>query len=136
MKPHKISTLSAYSDDCYFNFFYPLSDWVEILWGFTKFFFKQVLKVSVFYLEKQKSFIPKKKLSHFQYQNRKALFQFQWRFWVILWYFTLLINFSTLWTLKKIQNEITNLKSKIKKSIEKPYLHCQVKQHLSLNTLN
>ena len=33
-----------------------LSDWVEILWGF-----KQMLKVSAFYLEKQKSFIPKKK---------------------------------------------------------------------------
>ena len=33
-----------------------LSDWVEILWGFPKYFFKQILKVSAFYLEKQKSF--------------------------------------------------------------------------------
>ena len=29
------------------------------LWGSTKFYFKQILKVSAFYLEKQKSFIPK-----------------------------------------------------------------------------
>ena len=32
-KPHKISTHSAYSDNCYFHFYYRLSDWVEILWG-------------------------------------------------------------------------------------------------------
>ena len=36
------------------------AEWVEILWGFLKFLFKPMLKVSVFYLEKQKSFIPKK----------------------------------------------------------------------------
>ena len=29
------------------------------MWGFTKFKFKQILKVSTFYIEKQKSFIPK-----------------------------------------------------------------------------
>jgi hypothetical protein len=40
-----------------------------------KFFFKQMLKVSALYLEKQKSFIPKKKkISLCQYQNKKALF--------------------------------------------------------------
>jgi hypothetical protein len=41
-----------------------------------KFFFKPILKVSAFYLEKQKSFIPKKKnlLSRCQYQNIKTLF--------------------------------------------------------------
>jgi hypothetical protein len=40
-----------------------------------KFFFKLILKVSAFYLEKQKSFIPKKKiLSRCQYQNKTALF--------------------------------------------------------------
>ena len=40
-----------------------------------KFFFKQILKVSAFYLEKQKSFFAKKNvLSHCQYQNKKALF--------------------------------------------------------------
>ena len=35
-----------------------------------------MLKVSAFYLEKQKSFIPKriKKISCCQYQNKKALF--------------------------------------------------------------
>ena len=42
------------------QFFYRLSDWFEILWGFTKFFFKQMLKISAFYLEKQKKIIPKK----------------------------------------------------------------------------
>ena len=56
VKPHKISTHSAHSDSFHFHFFYPLSDWVEILWGFTKFFFKQMLKISAFYLEKQKKF--------------------------------------------------------------------------------
>ena len=40
-------------------FFYRLSDWVEILWGFTKSNFKLNLKVSAFYLEKQKSFVTK-----------------------------------------------------------------------------
>ena len=52
------------------------AEWVEILWGFTKFFFKQMLKFSAFYPEKQKSFIPEKKnfLSCCQYQNKKSLF--------------------------------------------------------------
>ena len=59
-----------------FIFLYQLSDWVEILWGFTISFFKEVLKVSVFYLDKQKSFIPEKNifLSRCQYQNKKSLF--------------------------------------------------------------
>ena len=75
MKPHKISTHSAYSDNCYFPFFYRLSVWVEILWGFTKFYFKQMLKVSAFYLKKQNSFIPKKYfIGRCQYENEKALF--------------------------------------------------------------
>ena len=60
MKPYKISTPSAHSDNFYLNFFYWLSDWVEILWCFRKCFFKQMLKVSAFYIEKQKSFIPKR----------------------------------------------------------------------------
>ena len=39
------------------------AEWVEILWGSTKFYFKQMLKVSAFYLQKKKkSFIPKKKI--------------------------------------------------------------------------
>ena len=29
------------------------AEWVEILWGFPKFFFQQMLKVSAFNLEKQ-----------------------------------------------------------------------------------
>ena len=37
------------------------AEWLETLWGFTKFICKQMLKVSAFYHEKQKSFIPKKK---------------------------------------------------------------------------
>ena len=37
----------------YFYFFNLLSDWVEILWGVMTFFLKQMLKIAVFYLEKQ-----------------------------------------------------------------------------------
>ena len=37
-------------------FFYQLSDWVEVFWGFTKLCFKQMLKISAFYLVKQNSF--------------------------------------------------------------------------------
>ena len=48
------------------------AEWVQILWDVTKFFFKHILKVSAFYLEKPKSFIPKKNLC--QYQNQKSLF--------------------------------------------------------------
>ena len=39
-----------------------MAEWVEILGGFTKCNFKQILKISAFYLEQQKSFIPKKKI--------------------------------------------------------------------------
>ena len=38
------------------------SDEVDILRGFMKFFFKQILKVSAFYLEKQTIVIPKKNI--------------------------------------------------------------------------
>ena len=44
-----------------------MSEWaegvegVEVLWGLTKFYFKQMLKVSALYPEK-KSFIPKKNI--------------------------------------------------------------------------
>ena len=42
---------------------------------FTKFFFKLILNVSAFYLDKQKSFINKKIFfKPSQYQNKKALF--------------------------------------------------------------
>ena len=58
LNPHKVST---HPENYYLHFFSWLSDWVEILWGFMKFNFKQMLEVSAFYLEKQKSFIPKKK---------------------------------------------------------------------------
>ena len=55
-----------------------MSEWaerVEILWGFTEFYFKQVLKVSAFYLEKQKSFIPKKNKIRPLFLNRSREFQ-------------------------------------------------------------
>ena len=85
-KPYKISTPCAHSD-IFFHFFYRLSDWVEILWGFTKFFFKQMLKVSAFYLEKQKSFIPKKIVFWpFSISKQKKLClltQFSGWFWVL-----------------------------------------------------
>ena len=80
-KPYKISTHSAYSDNCYFHFFYRLSDWVQILWGFMKFFFKQTLKISAFYLEKQKSFIPNKIWSKPYGQNSSFLDQQMAQFW-------------------------------------------------------
>ena len=86
MKPHKISTHVAYSDNCYFHFFHPWSYLVEILWGFKKFIFKQVLKVSLFYLEKQKSFIPptQKNSRPLSISKQKSFVyrpNFQWRFW-------------------------------------------------------
>ena len=85
MKPHKISTHLAYSDNCYFHVFYRLSDWVEILQGFTKFNFKRNLKVSAFYLEKQKSFIPKKNIFlvvvNIKTKKLCLLTQFPGRFW-------------------------------------------------------
>ena len=88
MKPHNIWTHSAHSDNFHFHFFKQLSDWVEILWGFTKFFFKQMLKVSAFYLKKQKCFIPiinifqavvtikAKKLAYWPNLNWRFLIQF------------------------------------------------------------
>ena len=67
-------------------FFYRLSDWVEILQGFTKFNFKLNLKVSAFYLEKQKSFIPKKiffkPLSISKQKSFVYWLNFPGRFWV------------------------------------------------------
>ena len=69
MKPHKVS---AHSDNCYFHFFYRWFDRVEILWGFTKPFFKQfqlcLLK------NKKVLFLKKYFLGRNQYQNKKALF--------------------------------------------------------------
>ena len=58
-----------------------MSDWVEILQGFMKFNIKLNLKVSAFYLQKQKSFIPKKKkLSCCQYLNKKKSFLYRLNF--------------------------------------------------------
>ena len=87
----KISTHLAHSDKCYFHFFYSLSDWAEILWGFTKFFFKEMLKVSAFYFEKQKSSISKKiffrPLSMSKQKSFVYWLNFQWRFWLYQWNF-------------------------------------------------
>ena len=83
MKPHKIST---HSDNCYLHFFYRLSDWVEIF----QFFFKQMLKISAFYLVKQKSFIPKKigfrPLSISKQKSFVYWPNFQRRLWYAHWY--------------------------------------------------
>ena len=67
-----------------FIFFYWLSDWVEILWRFMKFFFKQILKVSAICLDKQKSFNPKKRFKPLPISKQKSFVywpNFQWRFW-------------------------------------------------------
>ena len=42
LKPLEVSTNQANSGNFYYHFFYLLSDWVEILWGFTIFLFKQI----------------------------------------------------------------------------------------------
>ena len=89
MKSHKSSTHSAHSDNFYFHVFYWLSDWVEIVWGFTRFFFKQMLVISAFYLEKQKKFYSLKKLSQewtrFNIKTTSFAYwpNFQWRFWLL-----------------------------------------------------
>ena len=44
-------------------------------WGFMKFYLKQILKISAFYLEKQKSFIPKRIWSKPWSLNRPKEFQ-------------------------------------------------------------
>ena len=85
MKPHKISTHSAHSDNCYFHFFYWLADWVEILWGSTKFFFKQILKVSVSILKNKKVLFLNKILKLLSISKQKSFVyrpNFQWRFWL------------------------------------------------------
>ena len=85
MKPDKISTHLAHSDNCLFILYW-LSDWVEILQSFTKFDFKLNLKVSAFYFEKQKSFISKKKIFRPLSISKKLclLTQFSRRFWFTL----------------------------------------------------
>ena len=63
-----------------------MSEWV---WSFTKFNFKLMLKVSAFYLEKQKIFIPKKniflavvsKCAKRDPKDGVSCPNFQWRFW-------------------------------------------------------
>ena len=61
MKPHKISTQSDNQEKkCKYQL-PEWAEWVETLWGFTKFIFEQMLKISAFYLEKQKVLFFKKK---------------------------------------------------------------------------
>ena len=68
-----------------FSFFHQFSDWVENLRGLMKLSFKQILKVSAFYLEKQKSFIHKKSIFRLLPISKQNSFvywpNFQWRFW-------------------------------------------------------
>ena len=60
--------------------------WVESLWGFTNLNFKLNLKVSAFYLEKQKSFISKKMffcaVVNIKTKKLCLLTQFSGRFWI------------------------------------------------------
>ena len=62
------------------------AEWIEILRGFTKFFFKQILNVSAFYLKKQKIFIPPNKIFKLlSISKQKSLVywpNFQWRIWL------------------------------------------------------
>ena len=70
VKPHKISTHSAHQT-CF------ISMVVWLSWNFVRFhkiFFQTVLKVSAFYLEKQKSFIPKKIFKPLSIWKQKDLF--------------------------------------------------------------
>ena len=53
VKPHKISTHSAHSDNLYFYFFYLLSDWVEILWDCTNYLFQTDAESFGFLIEKK-----------------------------------------------------------------------------------
>ena len=48
------------------------SVWNRILWNLSTFCFKQMLKFSAFYLEKQKSFIPKKKFRPLSISKQKS----------------------------------------------------------------
>ena len=126
MKPHKISTHLAFSDNCYSHLFYRLSDWVEILWGFTKFNFKLNLKVSAFYLEKQKSFIPEKNifLAVVNIKTKKLclLTQFSRRFW-----FTCTTNIIMTSVIKRLLKKLYDpVYRKIQFNLTKPknpYLH-------------
>ena len=92
MKPHKISTQSDIQEKKkYKQQLSEWAEWVETLWSFTKFIFKQMLKVSVFYLQKQKSFIPKKNIFLAVFSKHAKIIpkdgashpNFQWRFWLV-----------------------------------------------------
>ena len=73
---------------------------IKIVWmswklgGFTKFFFKQMLKVSALYLEKQESFIPKKNIFKLLSISKQKSFvywlNFQGQFWDLLLRFFLI----------------------------------------------
>ena len=52
----KIPTHLALSDNLYFQFFCQLSDWVEILWDFMKFFSNRCKKFQLFILKTKKSY--------------------------------------------------------------------------------
>ena len=108
MKPLKISTHSVNSDNCYFHFFYLWSDWVENLRGFMKFFFKQILKVSAFYLEK-KSFISKKiflsRTAKMDPNDYACCPNFQWRFWLYISAQISTVSYKYTWAICRPQTE-------------------------------
>ena len=84
-----------------------LSDRFEILRGFTKFFFKQMLKVPGFYFEKQKRFISKKtylKLLSISKQKKVYRPNLQWRFWYIDLFPSFYDNHWAIFELEKFTN--------------------------------
>ena len=105
MKYHKISSNSACSD-IFFPFFLSFV-WVKILWGFMKFFSKVFLKISAFYLEKQKSFIPKKiffrPLSISKQKSFVDWLNFPGRFW--LRQYRKNVCLTTMWKAENVVNQ-------------------------------
>ena len=62
------------------------AQWAEILLGFMKFYFKQMLKISAFYLESQKKifWVVVSKYAKRDPKDGVCCPNFQWRFWVSL----------------------------------------------------
>ena len=70
LRKHQL--IQLYTDIVFILMFsFGFSVWAEILWGFMKSFITQMLKMWVFYLDKQKSFIPEKYMNRFQNQNNQ-----------------------------------------------------------------
>ena len=99
-----------------------------------KFFFKQILKVSAFYLEKQKSFIHKKKISRGQHQNKKAFFTNP--FFIFLHFcnchFYLLENIYLIFSKKKIFNIPFKAQNRFSVDIERVIIYSMTKKVVAM----